>query len=153
MFRHPHISTEDGVGRYMIADYKTNWLGEGHGDEATSSLAHYHPLSLERVMREHLYLLQSHIYLVALHRLLKVRLGARYRYDKHCGGSVYLFLRGMAGQSSVLPAEPGRPTQVAGVYAHRPPRAVIELLDLAFEDATKAQLALTELQMDTGGGI
>ena len=152
MFRHPHASTEDGVGRYMIADYKTNWLGEGSGDEATSSLAHYHPLSLERVMREHLYLLQSHIYLVALHRLLKVRLGERYRYERHCGGSVYLFLRGMAGQASVLPAEPGRPTQVAGVYTHRPPPVVIELLDLAFEDATRAQLALNELQMDIGGG-
>lgn len=152
MFRHPHITTPDGVGRYFIADYKTNWLGEGSGDEATSGLAYYHPLSLGRVMREHLYLLQSHIYLVALHRLLKVRLGDRYQYERHCGGSVYLFLRGMAGQDSVLPRVQGEEPQVAGVYAHRPPREVIELLDLAFKDAERAQIELTQTQMTGGHG-
>lgn len=152
LFRHPTIHTQDGVGCYLIVDYKTNWLGEGSGEEAYSTLAHYHPTSLERVMREHLYLLQSHIYLVALHRLLKVRLGACYQYDQHCGGSLYLFLRGMAGEASVLPRQEGDPQLVAGVYAHRPPRLVIELLDLAFEDADRAQIELMTAQMSRGRG-
>jgi len=151
MFRHPKRATEDGLGRYLIVDYKTNWLGEGSGEEAVTSLAHYHPASLERVMREHVYLLQSHIYLLALHRLLKARLGARYDYDRHCGGSLYLYLRGMAGEASVLPASEGREPLVAGVYAHRPPKVVLELLDLAFEDAERAQGLLNETIQDRGG--
>ena len=102
-------------------------------------------------MREHLYLLQSHVYLVALHRLLKVRLGERYRLEEHCGGSLYLFLRGMAGEASVLPREEGRAPLVAGVFAHHPPAVVTRLLDQAFEDASSAQLELMRFQAAGGG--
>jgi exodeoxyribonuclease V beta subunit len=146
LMRHPTRGPSDGLGRYMVVDYKSNWLGEGVGDEGISTLAHYHPDALERVMREHLYLLQSLLYLVALHRLLKGRLGDAYRYEEHCGGSLYVFVRGMAGEASVLPASPHTPQQVAGVFVHRPPQRVIELLDLALSDSTRALEALTEAQ-------
>jgi exodeoxyribonuclease V beta subunit len=51
-----------------------------------------------------------------------------YSYDRHIGGYLYLFVRGMA---------PSHPIGT-GVYAERPPRALIEgLSDLlrAREDA------------------
>jgi exodeoxyribonuclease V beta subunit len=34
--------------------------------------------------------------LLALHRLLKLRLQESYDYDKHIGGAIYVFLRGNA---------------------------------------------------------
>jgi exodeoxyribonuclease V beta subunit len=40
------------------------------------------------------YLLQYHIYAVALHRYLSSRL-PNYRYQDHFGGVYYLFLRGI----------------------------------------------------------
>jgi exodeoxyribonuclease V beta subunit len=45
-------------------------------------------------MLEHRYDLQYVLYLLALHRLLKIRLGDAYDIDTHLGGAVYLFLRG-----------------------------------------------------------
>jgi exodeoxyribonuclease V beta subunit len=39
------------------------------------------------------YDLQYAVYLLALHRLLKLRL-QDYDYDKHIGGAIYVFLRG-----------------------------------------------------------
>jgi len=150
MFRHPDPTLGAPYGRYLIADYKSNWLGEGEGEEARSTLSHYHPRALEGVMTSSLYLLQSTLYIVALHRLLTERLGSAYSYDEHCGGALYLFLRGMAGDKSVLPPEAGRPRGVAGVFTHRPPREVVELLSLALNDAAAAAQALNDLQGPRG---
>ena len=66
----------------------------------------------------HRYELQYLFYVLALHRLLKVRL-PDYDYDRHVGGALYLFLRGMSAPSG-------------GVFAARPSREVIETLDAAF---------------------
>ncbi|NIC41113.1 hypothetical protein, partial [Aquabacterium sp. A08] len=62
---------------------------------------------------------------LALHRLLRQRLPG-YDYDRHMGGAVYLFLRGLQG-----PAQ--------GVHAERPPRALIEALDRLFGDTAPAE--------------
>jgi exodeoxyribonuclease V beta subunit len=97
-------------GRYYILDYKSNHLGDG--PEA------YGPAALAAAMLEHRYDLQYVLYTLALHRLLKARRPG-YDYDRHVGGAVYLFLRGVD--------EKGR-----GVYTDRPPRALIERLDAAF---------------------
>ena len=64
------------------------------------------------------YELQYVLYLFALHRLLKARL-PDYDYDRHVGGAVYLFLRGIEAPSQ-------------GLHAERPPRALIEALDERF---------------------
>ncbi len=48
-------------------------------------------------MRAHRYDLQYQLYSPALHRYLRHRL-ADYDYDRHFGGVIYLFLRGMDGQ-------------------------------------------------------
>ncbi|MDH5298818.1 MAG: hypothetical protein OEV91_07350, partial [Desulfobulbaceae bacterium] len=98
-------------GRYCIADYKSNHLGD--------ALDCYNEPQLARAVAEAHYALQYHIYTVALHRHLKIRLGAGYDYDTHLGGSYYLFLRGMDPAAGA-----GH-----GVFRERPSRGVIEALD------------------------
>jgi exodeoxyribonuclease V beta subunit len=88
-------------GRYWVLDYKSNALG---ADESA-----YHPAALEQAMLAHRYELQAGLYLLALHRLLRARLGSAYDPARQLGGAIYLFLRGIAapGAGCVhLPATP-----------------------------------------------
>ena len=73
--------------RYYVMDYKFNSLG--------NSSAAYTPVALQNAMLAKRYDLQSVLYLLALHRLLKSRLGEHYDYGQHIGGCLYLFLRGV----------------------------------------------------------
>jgi exodeoxyribonuclease V beta subunit len=93
--------------RWYLADYKSNWLGPAPAD--------YGAAALEHAMYEHDYVLQYHLYLVALHRHLALRL-PDYDYGRHMGGAYYLFLRGMS------PAY----ASGDGVLHDLPPRALIE---------------------------
>lgn len=79
-------------GRYWVLDYKSNFLGE---DDAS-----YDAEAMARSMGEHRYDVQAAIYMLALHRLLKLRLGVTYKPELHLGGAVYLFLRGLKGPQS-----------------------------------------------------
>lgn len=79
-------------GRYWVLDYKSNFLGD---EDAV-----YDADALARSMAEHRYDVQAAIYMLALHRLLKLRLGAAYEPETHLGGAVYLFLRGLKGPQS-----------------------------------------------------
>ena len=101
-------------GRYYVADYKSNWLGP---DDAA-----YTAEAMRAAILHSRYELQYALYLLAVHRLLKLRL-ADYDYDRHVGGAVYLFLRGSRS--------PGQ-----GVHHERPPRALIEALDALFSSRT-----------------
>jgi exodeoxyribonuclease V beta subunit len=74
-------------GRYFISDYKSNWLGHEAGS--------YQDLGLMQSIAEHRYDLQYSLYCLALHRHLRARLQAHYDPQKHLGGALYLFLRGM----------------------------------------------------------
>lgn len=94
--------------RYWIVDWKSNHLGD--------SVAHYDQAALHRSMREHDYVLQYHLYVLAWHRHLQARLDG-YDYDRDFGGVLYAFLRG---------AEPGADS---GMFCVRPPRALVESLD------------------------
>jgi exodeoxyribonuclease V beta subunit len=76
-------------GRYWVLDYKSNALG---ADDSA-----YNADSLAGAMAEHRYDVQAAIYGLALHRLLRSRLGAAYDPAQHLGGAVYLFLRGIHG--------------------------------------------------------
>jgi exodeoxyribonuclease V beta subunit len=76
-------------GRYWVLDYKSNHLG--------SNGAAYSDEALINAMLEHRYDVQGAIYLLALHRLLRSRLGAAYEPAKHLGGAIYYFLRGIDG--------------------------------------------------------
>lgn len=95
--------------RFYLADYKSNRLGPRAADYAGEALG--------RAVVEHDYVLQYHLYLVALHRHLAFRLPG-YDYDVHLGGAYYLFVRGMSPQH---PAG-------CGVLFDRPPRELIEAL-------------------------
>ncbi len=72
--------------KFYVLDYKSNFLG--------ANADAYHHSRLLAVMQQHHYLLQYHIYSVALHRYLQQRV-ANYCYDEHFGGVYYVFLRGM----------------------------------------------------------
>jgi len=74
-------------GRYWVLDYKSNTLGSRDAD--------YTHEAMESAMLEHRYDVQAAIYLLALHRLLRTRLGTAYAPENHLGGAIYLFLRGM----------------------------------------------------------
>lgn len=79
-------------GKFWVLDYKSNHLGD---DDAA-----YDSVTLARSMAEHRYDVQAAIYMLALHRLLKLRLGSSYQPAQHLGGAVYLFLRGVKGPQS-----------------------------------------------------
>ncbi len=76
-------------GRYWVLDYKSNHLGTTDGDYSAPALA--------AAMARHRYDVQAAIYLLALHRLLRTRLGEAYDPAEQLGGALYLFLRGMEG--------------------------------------------------------
>ncbi|MCU1719467.1 exodeoxyribonuclease V subunit beta [Pseudomonas sp. 5P_3.1_Bac2] len=97
-------------GRYYLVDYKSNWLGADDADYSQAAMA-------EAVV-SHRYDLQYVLYVLALHRQLRLRL-ANYDYDLHMGGAVYLFMR-----------SPGH-----GVYFAKPERHLIEQLDALFRGA------------------
>jgi exodeoxyribonuclease V beta subunit len=73
-------------GRYYLVDWKSNRLGAAPED--------YHRHRLGRAMREHLYDLQYHIYTLALHQYLRLRVPG-YDYARDFGGVCYVFLRGV----------------------------------------------------------
>jgi exodeoxyribonuclease V beta subunit len=93
-------------GKWYILDYKSNFLGTTHGD--------YGKKAMITAMESHHYILQYHLYLVALHRYLGMRL-KDYSYDRDFGGVFYLFIRGM---------HPESPEH--GVFFHRPSKAFLD---------------------------
>jgi exodeoxyribonuclease V beta subunit len=108
--------------RFVIADYKSNRLGAA---DEPGSVADYRPDLLADAMLHSHYPLQALLYSVVAHRYLRWRL-PDYDAERHLGGVLYLYLRGMAGPET--PVTDGSP---AGVFSWRPPAAlVIELSDL-----------------------
>lgn len=103
----------DGDQRFFVADYKTNALDS------------YQPQVLIGSMVEHDYPLQALLYTVALHRYLRWRVDG-YEPERHLGGAVYLFLRGMTGD---VPS-PG--CAAPGVVHWRLDSTVVERLDALF---------------------
>ena len=93
-------------GRYYLVDWKSNHLGyrvEDYGREA-----------LQGAMESNLYPLQYLLYTVALNRHLSIRVKG-YDYDRHFGGVIYLFLRGVS---------PGHGEEF-GVFRDLPPAGMI----------------------------
>ena len=98
-------------GRYYVLDYKSNWLGP---DESA-----YRRDTMTTAILESRYEVQYALYLLALHRLLRSRLGDAYDPDQHLGGAVYIFLRGIDGPD-------------AGAVFERPATELITALDALF---------------------
>jgi exodeoxyribonuclease V beta subunit len=93
-------------GRYYIIDWKSNHLGFDGSD--------YGHDGMTRSMAEHSYILQYHLYTLALNRYLKLHLPG-YSYETHFGGAIYVFLRGVDAEN---PAQ--------GIYRDKPAAAFIE---------------------------
>ena len=106
-------------GRFVVVDYKTNRLAAF--DEPLTAW-HYRADAMAQAMMHAHYPLQALLYDVALHRFLRWRL-ADYDPERHLGGVLYLFLRGMCGPSVVAPD-----ATVPGVFAWRPPAALVVAL-------------------------
>ena len=80
------------AGRYWVLDYKSNALGAND--------AAYSRAAMAAGMAAHRYDVQGAIYMLALHRLLRSRLGEDYDPARQLGGALFLFLRGIANQST-----------------------------------------------------
>ena len=109
----------DSGPRYLVVDYKTNWLGPM--DEPLTAHS-YRPEALAGAMGHSDYPLQALLYAAVLHRFLRWR---QPGYDPavHLGGVLYLYLRGMCGPET--PLVDGSP---CGVFAWQPPVALVEEL-------------------------
>jgi exodeoxyribonuclease V beta subunit len=118
----PTGSSDDA--RWYILDYKSNRL-VGSRTAGHSLYGDYLPGRMAQAMAAHDYVLQYHLYAVALHRFLAARLGPAYSYETHFGGVYYLFLRGMQG---------GAPRADTGVFRDRPPAERIEALSNCFRE-------------------
>lgn len=101
-------------GRYWVLDYKTNYLGP----DGTA----YGPPALAAAALAHRYDVQAALYLLALHRLLKSRLGPAYAPAQMLGGALLFFLRGLDGQAR-------------GLHAVQPPLALLDALDELLDTA------------------
>ncbi|AXT85111.1 exodeoxyribonuclease V subunit beta [Aeromicrobium sp. A1-2] len=106
-------------GRCLVVDYKTNWLGDF---ETPLTLDGYSATGLAAAMNSGTYPLQALLYSVVMHRYLRWRQPG-YDPQRHLGGILYLYVRGMAG-----PETPRADGQTYGVFAWRPPAALIEAL-------------------------
>ncbi|HEX7816250.1 exodeoxyribonuclease V subunit beta [Dyella sp.] len=106
-------------GRYYVIDYKSNVLGP-------DAQAYTHDAMRNSVLGER-YDLQYALYTLALHRQLRARLPG-YDYDRHIGGVMYLYLRGVDGTDH-------------GVHNERLPRALIEAMDALFAGGASSHAA------------
>ena len=88
------------AGRFYILDWKSNHLGHRSTD--------YGQNQMQESMARSAYILQYHLYTLALDRLLQLRMPG-YDYDTHFGGAVYMYLRGVTGECSM-----------SGIYHDRP---------------------------------
>ncbi|MCZ2826038.1 MULTISPECIES: UvrD-helicase domain-containing protein [unclassified Modestobacter] len=114
--------------RYVVVDYKTNRLAP---PTVPLTAWHYRASALDAaVIRAH-YPLQALLYQVALHRFLRWRQPG-YLPDRHLGGVLYLFLRGMCGARVGAAPE----DEIPGVWSWCPPASlVVALSDLLAGDA------------------
>jgi exodeoxyribonuclease V beta subunit len=99
-------------GRFYLLDWKSNHLGP--------TLDCYDPSALQEVMAANYYILQYHIYTLALHQSLRYQ-QPDYRYEKDFGGVFYVFIRGVNQQDR----------QQHGIFYDRPDEGLIDSLGQA----------------------
>ena len=116
-----------GTPQWFVVDYKSNRIDPRR--ERRYPVEHFDRKGMRYAMEHAHYYLQYHLYLLALHRYLKWRMGDEYSYEKHIGGVYYLFFRGLVGDDT--------PTEGKfrhGSFFDRPPVCVIDALDQLFRD-------------------
>lgn len=110
--------------RYLVVDYKTNYLGDTAADYGHARLA--------EAMLHSDYPLQALLYTVVLHRFLRWRV-AGYEPERHLGGVLYLFVRGMCGADT--PVIDGQP---CGVFSWQPPAELVVALSGLLDEGRQA---------------
>ncbi len=100
-------------GRFWIVDWKSNHLGDTPAD--------YDAASVNEAMASHAYHLQALFYVVALHRYLRLRI-RDYAFERHIGGYLYLFIRGVRPDWRDGPYP-------AGVHVGKPSLDLIDAID------------------------
>jgi len=110
--------------RYLVVDYKTNYLGDNAADYSLARLA--------EAMLHSDYPLQALLYTVVLHRFLRWRV-AGYEPARHLGGVLYLFVRGMCGVDT--PVVDGHP---CGVFSWQPPTELVVALSDLLDEGRRA---------------
>ena len=99
--------------KYFILDWKSNFLG--------GKLSDYNRQAINEIMVNDYYILQYHIYTLAVHKYLGKRLRS-YSYKKDFGGIFYLFIRGI---------DPDYGPKY-GIYYDLPAEKLINELDRSF---------------------
>jgi exodeoxyribonuclease V beta subunit len=129
-------------GRYWIVDYKTNTLHQ-RPSSLQATLDAYAPGRLNLAMQEHHYILQYHLYTVALHRWLALRVPGYAEeesggYERHFGGILYPFVRGVAAASHArdagLQVDAGH-----GVFYDRPAFGTIATINRLLRDGRRQE--------------
>ena len=110
--------------RFLVVDYKTNYLGDTAAD--------YSHARITEAMLHSDYPLQSLLYTVVLHRFLRWRVPG-YQLDRHLGGVLYLFVRGMCGADT--PVVDGQP---CGVFSWQPPAELVVALSDLLDEGRRA---------------
>ena len=95
-------------GRFWVIDWKSNHLGARVSD--------YGPDAVLQAMMQHDYVLQYHLYVLALHRHLKARVPG-YDPARHLGGVCYAFLRGASAGA------------VTGMFFDQPTSDLVRAMD------------------------
>ena len=113
-------------GRWYLLDWKSNHLGDS--GEA------YREQGLLQAIVSHRYDVQYVLYALALHRHLRVRI-EDYDYERHFGGVLYLFLRGVDAE---------RTDQ--GVFRRRPSPVLIEALDRLLAGDASVEAPVGEIE-------
>ncbi|KDM91027.1 exodeoxyribonuclease V subunit beta [Photobacterium galatheae] len=99
-------------GKFYILDWKSNHLGDVQSCYTQNALI--------EAMQDHRYDLQYQIYSLALHKHLKSRM-KDYVYEKHFGGVLYIFLRGINHENN------------HGIFFTKPTEAFLIDLENLFE--------------------
>ncbi len=99
-------------GRFFLVDWKSNYLGNSPED--------YGKGILYAAMEKESYILQYHLYTLALHQYLRLK-NTGYKYRESFGGVFYIFIRGVDDSKS-----PG-----SGIYYDLPDIALINSLGKA----------------------
>ncbi len=102
-------------GRFHILDWKSNSLGASSESYSTDAM--------RAEIVHHRYDLQWQIYLLALHRYLRLRLGDDYDPARNLGTVFYVFLRGVETYQPAL-----------GIYRAEPDLAALTRLDALFSN-------------------
>jgi exodeoxyribonuclease V beta subunit len=104
VFQHRH--------QFFLVDWKSNYMGP--------TIDSYHRDALDVVMHDNFYVLQYHLYVLALCQYLRQRNSA-FQYQNDFGGVLYIFIRGIDHRRS----------SESGIYFDRPEAALLSDLGQA----------------------